>query len=323
MSISPVRHPHSKPTTRSQSTLPSINQATSVKRGTNVATRGMNCYLVDYRYLKLSTVNELLDAQPRSGTFFRSRPKVDELEIEDQLAQQAAKKALGIYFFGDRANSRTHVTEDGIFLIKAKDENYAFKVDLAKSLIKDKSMKRFYLGDNGELMERSMTLSEIEEVESTGVLMRCTTLNLSNNLFKGEAICNMPMAIATKLYRPHLTLTLLDLSCNEISTLPTSFNIFPLRTLLLHVNKIECLEEVAKLQSIVTLRSLTLNENPVQRLFPKYKFRILFLLPFLTNFDGVRVCPKDKESLVVFDKLFANNRLRALSPLKLPAIKRN
>ena len=96
------------------------------------------------------------------------------------------------------------------------------------------------------------------------------------------------------LFDRHL-LTWLDLSFNGIAAVDEDLtSLTSLRVLYFHANQLTRLQEVAKLATLPQLTSLTLHGNPLEEATPRYRTRVLLLLPGLKRLDFSSVTRRDR-----------------------------
>lgn len=270
--------------------------------------------------------------EPRSGVLYQKKEKVkaaEQQQQQQQTAPQPAQTNLGdairqreagfnpaVLNFGDKGKGagKTLVTEDGVTLIKAKDENYAFK-DVDDSAIRDdKDMHNWVVDADGKLVRKKLTAKEEQDLlESKKKLYRCTSLKLNNNDM--SSFDRMDRAFYLTLFRPMVNLTMVDLSCNKIASIPNGFfEQYPLHTLLLHGNLISSIDDVKRLSCLAgTLRVLSLYDNPIQRANNrKYRMMIMCALPFLSVLDDVFITAADRDKLGVFVEMFVPKKERSV-----------
>lgn len=293
---------------------------------------------VDFSYFGFTGAQEIVHHAPRSGVVFvRKQKEKEQSKAEGSAAtplgeviRQKAEAANSMLFqFGDKkgSNGKTQVTDDGVVVIKAKDENYAFKETDQAVYNADKDMSNWVVDANGNLVRRKLTSHEEQLLlESKRTLYRCTSLKLNNNRI--SSLEKFERAMYLSLFKPQLTLHVLDLSCNQLVELPVEFlSAYPIHTVLLHGNFIASIEEVKRLLALTrTLRSLTLFDNPIQRAHGRrYRMLVLSALPCLTALDDVHVTTAERQKLETFVAVFAGKKDRAwmqksLANAKLPPI---
>ncbi|CAH8529413.1 unnamed protein product [Schistosoma rodhaini] len=89
------------------------------------------------------------------------------------------------------------------------------------------------------------------------------TLKLNNNQI--EDISTLPIVVY-ELLGDTSNLTWLDLSCNNIPSIPNSFSSLKrLKIIYMHGNKIATFQEVIKLRQLPKLTKLTLHGNPIEK----------------------------------------------------------
>jgi hypothetical protein len=219
-----------------------------------------------------------------------------------------------LHQFGDKKGQqgKTQITDDGVVVIKAKDENYAFKEMDQGVYVSDKDMKNWVLDAHGNLVRRKLTAKEEQELlESKRTLFRCNILRLNNNALTD--LSTLDRSVYLTLYKPTENLTVVDVSCNRIAVIPEHFCIrYPVHTLLLHGNAVGSVEQLQRLRCLgPTLRVLTLYDNPLQHMLKrKYRMTVLCALPFLTTLDGVFVTEADRSKLHTFVELFVPRKQR-------------
>ncbi|XP_063232513.1 leucine-rich repeat-containing protein 51-like [Bacillus rossius redtenbacheri] len=117
-------------------------------------------------------------------------------------------------------------------------------------------------------------------------------LRLANNCLRDAS--GVRQLADTLLETPQL-LTWLDLSFNRLESVPVDelMGLSSLRTLYLHANRLDGLEQVAGLRSCDGLRSLTLQGNPLCAT-PDYRQGVLQAIPQITSLDFCRVLPSER-----------------------------
>ncbi|CBY38052.1 unnamed protein product [Oikopleura dioica] len=109
------------------------------------------------------------------------------------------------------------------------------------------------------------------------------SIRLSNNII--VELTGFSTAMESIINNAFNALQSVDLSFNEIHKIDASFDHFPnIRSLYLHGNQINSLNEVKKLRSLTKLKRLTLHGNPIDNL-PNYRLFILYIIPTLQTFD--------------------------------------
>ena len=89
---------------------------------------------------------------------------------------------------------------------------------------------------------------------------------------------------------------------------------FPkLSRLYLHANAISSLAEVEKLQSLDTLRSLTLHGNPVAEK-PLYRNFVISTLPWLRTLDFSPVTDRERDRAITWRQMTVIKRKKKLKP---------
>ena len=129
-------------------------------------------YVVDFSYLSLGRAGDMAKAKPRSGTVYVKRETAAEQQQREAASRQTAAASFGDvlkqqqmndmkYTFGEgqgRREGKTQVTEDGVVVIQAKDENYAFKQTDDTVYQNDTDMKNWEVGQDGNV--RKLTARE-------------------------------------------------------------------------------------------------------------------------------------------------------------------
>ncbi|OAD60981.1 Leucine-rich repeat-containing protein 51 [Eufriesea mexicana] len=128
------------------------------------------------------------------------------------------------------------------------------------------------------------------------------SLWLSNNLLTSM---NGFESLAHKVLDDPTNLSWLDLSFNEIERIGDDIIKFPnLKIFYLHGNNISNINDIVKLKKLQTLRSLTLQGNPIENL-PYYRGYIVHILPQLTalDFSAVLSAERKKAAPAGFQKM--------------------
>ena len=282
--------------------------------------------IVDWSFMDFEDFKEIRnsDKEPREGLVVKKKekpketqqaPKDSDKKLDKKQLQAMSNQQL---FFGS-GTGKSHRTDDGFVVMRAKEETYAFKEEADDPHAGDTDMHQYVLNADGVLVEKADAKRQEQANQVEKPVYHCTTLKLNNNAFK--SVLDFIPFVQAVVYKPATFLTIVDLSCNEIEILPPSFESLPLHTLLLHQNKISSINEVRKLQSsFQTLRKLTLNGNPIQTTTKRYKYVILHHLPFLLSLDDVRVTLKDRERMETFEQLFVSKKERGTTTKFLPEV---
>jgi Leucine-rich repeat (LRR) protein len=290
--------------------------------------------------MAIDVISKLLTTVPRHGTLCepgqrrgpaQSPPptQLADVIIEPQPQPVAVKKNPALFYFGDRSNQgKTDISPDGIAVIKAKDEKYAFKDTTDTNMVTDVDVLEYTLID-GNLVKRELSSSDIaHRLANAGRLFRCTQLRLNNNEL--SHLEDFRKVVSRRFFRPFATLTVLDLSFNQLAAVPEELAALPLHTLLLHSNKIAAMAELRKLQPLSgSLRSLTLHDNPLQCIpgfkaegRTSYRLSALTQLPFLTSLDTTHVTRQEQERVKTFVQVFLPPKQRKLlAPLPRRTVK--
>lgn len=288
--------------------------------------------VLDFSFLQLTSMDEVRGREPRAGVVFQRRaapkPSSDNQRVNRAEPRKEGVSADGTTWdFGDSdKRGKTEKTRDGYFVVRAGEETYAFKDEEEleqQQRLMQRENQRYTLDENGNLVERKITAKELAAMHALDLTTRryhCSQLKLNNNLLTTSGLASFLSVVSTMTINPFEQLTILDLSFNKLTGTP-SLEGLPLTTLLLHGNAIESLHEVTKLQALhATLRKLTLNGNPIQDRVAKFKWAVLYELPFLQHFDDVRVTDKDRERIAVFEELFVAAKKRGSTRKFLPPI---
>ncbi|CAH8508201.1 unnamed protein product [Schistosoma haematobium] len=119
------------------------------------------------------------------------------------------------------------------------------------------------------------------------------TLKINNNQI--EDISTLPVVVH-ELFGDTSSLTWLDISCNNIPSIPNSFSSLKhLKIIYMHGNKIATLQEVIKLRQLPKLTKLTLHGNPIEK-EKGYFHTVLSILPNLVTLDFTGISQADKQT---------------------------
>ncbi|CAH8497686.1 unnamed protein product [Schistosoma intercalatum] len=119
------------------------------------------------------------------------------------------------------------------------------------------------------------------------------TLKINNNQI--EDISTLPVVVH-ELFGDTSNLTWLDISCNNIPSIPNSFSSLKhLKIIYMHGNKIATLQEVIKLRQLPKLTKLTLHGNPIEK-EKGYFHTVLSILPNLVTLDFTGISQADKQT---------------------------
>ena len=271
-------------------------------------------HIVDFSYSDLKSHKQLRHAEPRQGVLYvhpavkakLARAKAvanpNNQTLGEVVSQAETDRKAKLYYFGDRGGGKTEVTEDGIHIVRAKDESYAFKEtqELPDGIDESMSPKIILMLDT-----RTETLERFQR------LYKCTALSLSRNSL--TTLDQFGESLRWCLFRPTQFLVSLDLSGNQLQHLHAELLAFTqLHTLLLHTNQLADEKELALLQPLHgTLRHFTAMDNPWQTSLGKlYRPRVLTILPFVSHLDKSIVTGPEKEQLARFVDVFVPPRER-------------
>ncbi|CAH8484631.1 unnamed protein product [Schistosoma turkestanicum] len=119
------------------------------------------------------------------------------------------------------------------------------------------------------------------------------TLKINNNQI--EDISALP-TVVFELFGDTSSLTWLDISCNNISSISNSLSSLKhLKIIYLHGNKLASFQEVTKLQQLPELSRLTLHGNPVEK-EKGYFYMVLSILPKLITLDFTGISRADRQT---------------------------
>ena len=334
---------------------PSTIKSKSVTRP-KIDSEGKRHETVDWSFMGLTSLDHLRFTEPRSGRRYKADRAVKSKKSQSEDERKAALRAereekerannLYCFFEGKRSDGRTTVTGDGITILKAKGETYAFKMrdgdapttnddddlslleaDKSKAWkierMKQKMKERKALlseridweveGPTGEVVIQSLTGDDLALYEEQLGLFHCGILKCNNNSL--TSILHISRALKGALYRPHRFLNVVDLSSNRIAELPDDMGLLVcLTSLLLHDNKLP-LEELSKLRVFSkSLVKLTLFHNPLQDdLGAHYKAGVAAFLPTLRVLDNTPI-PRDMTPLAMHDIMALTKRRRIHLP---------
>lgn len=145
----------------------------------------------------------------------------------------------------------------------------------------------------------------------------CTSIFLNNNEIR--TVVNLRSVLDSVMWEPH-RLEWLDLSYNFLERIEPEILNFPnLKTLYLHGNYIQNLEEVKKLQDLPYLQTLTLYGNSIEQI-KGYRLFVLGMMyekyEALKKLDSVLITRKEFDNVIVW-----NERLYASKKTKLKKLK--
>ncbi|XP_046559342.1 leucine-rich repeat-containing protein 51-like [Haliotis rubra] len=125
-------------------------------------------------------------------------------------------------------------------------------------------------------------------------------LRLNNNQLSDIKLL---LEVTESLFTNPGALGWIDLSFNDLTVIDPVLTEFEnLEILYLHGNNIAKIQEVDKLQSLRSLRKLTLHGNPVEE-FKGYKQYILSLMPWLLGLDFFRITKADLKTAETWNKM--------------------
>ena len=289
--------------------------------------------VVDYSFLDLTDIAEIAEMVPRRGQLWM-KPTAASIAAGIHASAAAAgtlptKGGSGALFNASGQvvnqdweehirgnNGRTRVTNDGVVVMRAKDETYSFR-ETSSLGIQDKGdpreAKRFYLDEYGNLVERTLTLEEMSQ-DYVDQQYLCTSLKLDHNAILSKSFEDaFRIVLAKRFYQPARNIVHVDLSFNKLTEVPHALaSTLPLKSLLFHCNKVEDMMGLRNLHLLsTTLKKFSINENPLQaKMGRRLKPTVLYCMPFLECLDDVRVTKADKEQLKVFGDFFGRSVLR-------------
>eukprot|EP01059_Diplonema_ambulator_P026223 TRINITY_DN43457_c0_g1_i1.p1 TRINITY_DN43457_c0_g1~~TRINITY_DN43457_c0_g1_i1.p1 ORF type:complete len:355 (+),score=117.38 TRINITY_DN43457_c0_g1_i1:50-1114(+) len=167
------------------------------------------------------------------------------------------------------------------------------------------------LDNNTELMCLYMGRNMVDRIGGVGHLKKLKKLDLSNNMIRD--IENLEGCT---------DLTELNLSKNQIQTARGLLKAPPVTTLDLSHNRIASADELLPyLERSPQILSLRLMGNPVVRVVPYYRTKIISILPNLRSLDDTPVSDVDKEAALAFFEggVEAEQRVRADARAKVQA----
>lgn len=287
--------------------------------------------VLDFSFLDVENVDDLPALEPRHGVECRQRNSNAAGPASSMRSGGPAGKgsddpnpsASGAWEFGNAGTGKTEKTGDGVFVLRAGEETYAFRDEEEMQKTKgvftnDPDANKYELDADGNLVAKKQSLIDLAAEQTKRY--HCNQLKLDNNKLSSAGVAALPTVLARLTVNPLINLTVIDLSFNQLTTVP-ALDAFPVHSLCLHCNAITTMKEIAKLQLLhKTLRKLTLNGNPVQERVKKFKYAVLHTLPFLQCFDDVRVTNKDRERIAVFEELFVPKQDRGTTRKFLPPL---
>ena len=209
-----------------------------------------------------------------------------------------------------------HKEEETIVIrVKTKDQEAAYTWDRsdANNLIDD------------PVKTEELSLTQTSSGKGPVQKFNTNSVKLSNNQLQDVSL--LPKCLRLLLHHSMLNLSWIDLSCNNIDSIPSDFDDFPLQVLYLHSNNISSFEEVKKLAGITTLHSLTLWNNPLEnKAGGNYKMHCLNILcsrftgrTSLRKLDHVVISKADSQNCKMFREFTViaseNNKMRSRAVL--------
>eukprot|EP00754_Rhynchopus_humris_P042802 Rhum_TRINITY_DN2768_c0_g2::Rhum_TRINITY_DN2768_c0_g2_i1::g.8223::m.8223 len=262
--------------------------------------------MLDYSFLEIASLKQLISTEPRTGTRLRLRPVV-ERKVEEPKKEVVVEKPP--------------VLDDGeetLVMVKAKatdGRELAYQWDKNEKY-EDVSWREELLPSLG------IPVAGQTQKNHTDIAKYVTSsVRLSSNQLTDCSL--LTRALKLIVHHSVLHLTFVDLSSNGIHTLPQDLAELPLQVLYLHSNNIASYEQVARLSTIPTLHSLTLWNNPIENASAgTYKTRVVFLLSsafrgktLLRKLDHVTLSRQDVQNCRMYEAFHVtasqNNRRRA------------
>jgi len=120
-----------------------------------------------------------------------------------------------------------------------------------------------------------------------------TSVKLNNNML--ESAMGLPEALAFAMSSPQITLQMLDMSFNQLTTVDPSLTQFVnLKALYLHGNCIRTLSSTERLKKLPKLLILTLNGNPIEST-KIYRPYVCGHMPNLRTLDHSHITEEEKK----------------------------
>lgn len=221
-----------------------------------VDTNGNHPPVLDFTFQEVHDVVDLLRVKPAHGRYH----KIRGVEVAATKVEKAVNAAAVFQLAGQK-----QVAANGKTLIKARnkkgeEEAYEIADDRGSKVIKaEKELNDDVVARLGEMLEHKY---------------EAHAFRLSNNADIRDIRQLVPV-LRTLIANSFLTITWLDLSCNNITHLPADLVALPLQSLYLHGNQISDWAEVDNVVvPIVTITSVTLHGTPLAQQ-PNYKFELL------------------------------------------------
>eukprot|EP00041_Stephanoeca_diplocostata_P012381 m.207613 g.207613 ORF g.207613 m.207613 type:complete len:221 (-) comp18931_c0_seq1:304-966(-) len=150
----------------------------------------------------------------------------------------------------------------------------------------------------------------LEEEKRTSVPMPeqvSVILKLNNNTL--ASLAGLDIVAPAVLARPEL-LTMIDLSFNKFTIIPTELGNFPvLNIVYLHGNRIKSLSETDKLSKCGKLRTLTVHGNPLDKT-KDYRLYIISAHRSLRSLNFTSITDKERERSRIWQRLNAPKKKR-------------
>jgi hypothetical protein len=261
--------------------------------------------ILDYTFCGLVEATDMLRIPPATGRRHRPAPleKTKDFDAANNEFQQSGGKSHKTLV---RAKNR-----------EGREEAYEFTIEdrqLPEGMTDGTAVTS--AGATGQQDPRQVEEDQMRRLaaELRGKFEAEAIRLSSNSLQDGSQIVKVVRNLVVNHY---MSVSWLDLSCNQLTVVPTNLGVLPLTALYLHSNHISSWSEVEKLKELKQLTVLTLFGNGVASDTPDYK---QVALAMLTNVPGKKVPLKSFDFVAVtkVDNVRTEHHLRRNQGNALP-----
>lgn len=232
--------------------------------------------VLDFTFTGIAVPEDLLRVPPTAGKGHRTAPIETKKEVD---AVNTDFQQVGVKPQRNLIRARN---------ARGEEEAYEFTLDEAK-------LPAGITGEGPEVNKHEEALRRLAAELPHKYVADAVRVS-SNKLVDASRLVHVMQNLVANFY---LSISWLDLSCNQIEILPNDLAKLPLTTLYLHANHIQSWEEVRKVTALRQLTAVTLHGNEIAN-SPEYKTIALAMLlnppgktAVLKSFDFVALSKVD------------------------------